>query len=65
MVNPGSPLSNELLAAFLALKSFMGKKMGLAVLLKMDITALTINKMWGPDLHLLSSLMMEMWSLCL
>ena len=42
----------ELLAAFLALKTFVGKKMGLAVLLKMDkITALTyINKMGGSPL---------------
>ena len=39
----------ELLAAFLALKTFVGKKMGLAVLLKMDnITALTyISTRWG------------------
>ena len=56
----------ELLAAFLALKSFM-KGMGNLVVLKIDnITALTyINKMGGTHSHLLCSLALEMWSWCL
>ena len=54
----------ELLAAFLALKSFMKGMENLVVLLKIDnITALTyINKMGGAHSHLLCSLALEMWS---
>ena len=57
----------ELLAAFLALKSFIKGREDQIVLLKMDnITALTyINKMGGAHSHLLCSLAVEMWSWCL
>ena len=57
----------ELLAAFLALKSFMKGREDRIILLKMDnITGLTyINKMGGAHSHLLCSLAVEMWSWCL
>ena len=57
----------ELLAEFLALKSFTKGKRDLSILLKMDsITALTyVNKMGGPHSYLQCSLALTMWNWCL
>ena len=57
----------ELLAAFLALRSFVGNKEGLSILLLLDnVTAIAfINRMGGTHSVRLSDLAVEIWNWCI
>ena len=57
----------ELLAAFLALKSFASHRDSTSILLRLDnVTAIAfLNKMGGTHSRLLSSLALEIWNWCI